>query len=201
MSAQPASPELDYESVTALTDALFDARPQGHKIYLVLDASRSKEISSLVQTLDDEAMCLFDGQAYVDLAEVAPWIVPIHSKTNAVLDWFLNEAWGQDIGYFLFSNGVARKVKTSLKRSFRIQDENARNLFFKIYRPSVFRTYLPLMERDQVVFVLRDFPQVWTEEPQDPWVVNTFSHSDGLLEHKRLNISADSHDTHEEIGE
>lgn len=201
MSTQPASPDLNYESVTAIIDAVFEACPKDHSIYLVLDASRSKEISSLVQAMDDEAMCLFDGQAYVDLAEVAPWIVPIRSKTNAVLDWFLNEAWGKDIGYFLFSRGVATKVKTSLKRSFRIQDDNARNLFFKIYRPSVFSTYIPVMEPEQVAFVLRDFPQVWTEEPQELLVVNTFSHSDGNLEHKRMNISAEGHNVLAEIGE
>jgi hypothetical protein len=136
--------------------------------YLLLDASRSPEIRFVLQTLSDDALCLFDGAAFEDLAEVAPWLVPLSVHNDDVLSWFMDEGYGNDWGLFLLAGHASRRVKTSLKRSIRVSDETGKEMYFKYYRPSVFNTYVPLMEADQASYLLRDIGQVWAEDVDAP---------------------------------
>ena len=157
------------------------AARSGLQAYLVVDAGRASDIKFIIETLSDDALCLFDGNAFDDLSGVAPWLVPIGGGSDDMYDWFMQEGHGKDWGILLFAEGAPRKIKTSLKRSLRVQDEDGRALYFKYYRPSVFNAYLPAMEPEQAAYILRDFDQVWAEDPDDPGRMRRYAMRDGTL--------------------
>ena len=166
------------------------AADKGLRPYLLIDAARAPETRFVIEALTDHALCLFDGSAFEDLAEVAPWLVPLTlDDEDDVFDWFMDEGWGKDWGLFLISVPDARKVKTILKRSLRVKTEDNRELFFKFYRPSVFNTYLPAMEPAQATYVMRDIAQVWTEDEDNPALVHRYAVREETLRRADLTLT------------
>ncbi|WP_121632416.1 DUF4123 domain-containing protein [Tropicibacter alexandrii] len=165
-------------------------RPDKHA-YLLVDASRAPEIAPVLGALTDHALCLFEGQAREDLSEVAPWLVPLTADgEDDVFHWFMDEGWGKDWGIILFAGPEPARVKTGLKRALKAEDEEGRTLFFKYYRPSVFRTYLPAFEPEQAAYIMRDLSEVWTEDEARPDLIRRFAVRDGRLLTRDLNIVA-----------
>ncbi len=173
----------------ALATALLKARREGQQVYLLVDASRSPAIQFVIETLTDEGLCLFDGQAFEDLSGFAPWLVPLSLENDGVFSWFMDNGWGKDWGLFLIAGTDARRVKTSLKRALRVQTEDNQELFFKFYRPGVFNTYLPALEPQQSVYVMRDLVQVWAEDADNPALVHRFAVREGTLRRADLMLN------------
>ncbi|MBS0123538.1 DUF4123 domain-containing protein [Thetidibacter halocola] len=165
---------------------------KGFSPYLLVDASRSPATRFVIETMTDHALCLFDGEAFDDLAEVAPWLVPLTlDARDDVYDWFMAEGYGNDWGVFVLAGAEARKVKTTLKRSLKVVDEDGNELYFKYYRPSVFNTYLPAMEPDQASFILRGIEQVWAEDPDDPARLRRYAIREGTLRRADLGLTVE----------
>ncbi|MFN3145164.1 MAG: DUF4123 domain-containing protein [Paracoccaceae bacterium] len=158
------------------------------RAYLLIDASRSPEIRFVLEALSDDALCLFDGSAFTDLAEVAPWLVPLSPVNDGVLSWFLQDGFGKDRGLFLLAGEEPRRVKTALKRSLRVEDEDGAHLYFKYYRPSVFRTYIPQMTPEQASYILRDIAQVWLEDPDHSARLQRYAIREGTLRRVDLDL-------------
>ena len=173
----------------ALLRALGQACKPEQRAYLLIDASKSPLIQFLIQARTDQALCLFDGQAFEDLSAYAPWLVPLTGDGLDVFDWFMDEGWGKDWGMFLVAGPDARKVKTILKRSLRVKTEDNRELFFKFYRPSVFNTYLPAMEPAQACYVMRDIAQVWAEDGANPALVHRYAVREDTLRRADLTLT------------
>ncbi|AUC56075.1 MAG: DUF4123 domain-containing protein [Sagittula sp.] len=173
----------------ALALALEKACGPDQVAYLLVDASKSPATQFIIETMTDDALCLFDGQAFEDLAAYAPWLVPLNGSGRRVFDWFMEEGWNKDWGLFLIAGPEAKKVKTSLKRSLRVKTEDDKELFFKFYRPSVFNTYLPAMEPEQCAYVLRDLSQVWAEDSDNPNLVHRYAIREGTLRRADLSLT------------
>ncbi len=47
------------------------------RAFALLDASQGADIPICLEGFSDPARCLFDGAAYDDMAEVAPWLVEL----------------------------------------------------------------------------------------------------------------------------
>ena len=166
------------------------AADKGLRPYLLIDAARAPETRFVIEALTDHALCLFDGSAFEDLAEVAPWLVPLTlDDEDDVFDWFMAEGFGQDRGILLLAGADARRLKTALKRALRVQDETGRELFFKYYRPSVFNTYLPGFDPEQAAYVMRDIDQVWAEDGGDPLRLRRYAMRDGTLRRADLTLT------------
>lgn len=166
------------------------AQKKDLKVFLLLDASRSPDTRFILETLTDDALCLFDGQTFQDLAEVAPWLVPLSLRDgDAVFDWFMEEAFGRDQGIFLFTKLEPRQLKTSLKRALKVQDDTGRDLYFKYYRPAVFNDYLPAFDPDQAAYVMRDLDQVWTEDAEAPDRLRRYALREGELRRADLSLT------------
>ncbi|EBA05634.1 DUF4123 domain-containing protein [Sagittula stellata] len=173
----------------ALAMALEKACGPDQTAYLLIDASKSPATQCIIETMTDDALCLFDGQAFDDLAAYAPWLVPLTGSGLRVFEWFMEEGWNKDWGLFLIAGQDAKKVKTSLKRSLRVKTEDDKELFFKFYRPSVFNTYLPAMEPEQCAYVLRDLAQVWAEDSDNPQLVHRYAIREGTLRRADLSLT------------
>lgn len=176
-------------TAAALLTALGQACKPDQRAYLLIDASKSALIQFLIEAKTDQALCLFDGQAFEDLSAHAPWLVPLVGDGLDVFDWFMDEGWGKDWGLLLIASPDPRKVKTVLKRSLRVKTEDNRELFFKFYRPSVFNTYLPAMEPAQASYVMRDLAQVWCEDEVNPALVHRYAVREETLRRADLSLT------------
>jgi len=173
----------------AMAMALQKACKPEQRPYVLIDASRDHATQFIIETLADEALCLFDGQAFEDLSGYAPWLVPLTLEDDSVFTWFMDTGWHKDWGIFLIAGMQPAKVKTSLKRSLRVQTEDNQELFFKFYRPDVFNSYLPVLEPQQSAYVMRDLFQVWTEDKENPALVHRYAIREGTLRRADLMLN------------
>lgn len=184
----------------ALGRALRAKRREGQCVYLMVDASAAPEAKAVLESLSDEALCMFDGQGFDDLANVAPWLVPLTLDTedgDDVFEWFVSELYGENRGIFLFAGPDAVALKASLKPGLWLKGENDEDLFFKFYRPSAFNTYMPGFEADYAAHMLRDVDQVWAESAEDPTLVHRYAIREGTLGQADLRLLIDGDDAAE----
>ncbi len=145
------------------------------RAYAVLDASQSPDISICLKGFNDPARCLFDGQAYDDLAEVAPWVVEFTRYSDAWY-WFIEEGYGQNWGIFVHSRLDMPRLKTQLKKFLKIEDEDGDVSFFKYYRPQHLNAYLPAFTPTQLERFMLGIEAMYAEYQDD---------TTKLLMHKR----------------
>ena len=175
-----------------LAQALRDRRKDGQVVYLMVDASKSPETRATIEALSDDALCMFDGQGFDDLAEVAPWLVPLPlDDEDDVFEWFMSAGYGKNWGLFLIAGPDAHALKMSLKPALWLKGENDEDLFFKFYRPSGFNNYVPGFEPEYAAHMLRDVAQVWAENGEDPTVVHRYAIRDGALGQADLRLVFD----------
>lgn len=132
-----------------LFDLPDNAEGEPVRSYLLLDAAASPEIATYAEAFPEPARCLFDGAAYDDLAEVAPWLIQIEPFGD-VLDWYLDKGWGQNWGVFVQTALPLARLKTRLKSHLFVSSEQDGKMFFKFYRPRSLRDYLPAFEPEQL---------------------------------------------------
>ena len=112
------------------------------RAFALLDASQSADIAICLEGFSDPARCLFDGAAYEDMAEAAPWLVELTRYCDA-WDWFVEDGYGQNWGILIHSRLELPRLKTHLKKFLKIEDEDGERYFFKYYRPAHFNRYAP----------------------------------------------------------
>lgn len=139
-----------------------DEELQPLRAFLLLDASCDALIPFYAENFKEEARCLFDGSAFEDLGEVAPWLIEVERYGEA-WDWYVENGWGRNWGVFLLTRLPMANVKRHLKKFLKIEDENGEVMFFKFYRPEHMRTYLPIFDDDQRESFLRGIDGIMTE--------------------------------------
>ncbi|AUH33090.1 DUF4123 domain-containing protein [Paracoccus tegillarcae] len=112
------------------------------RAFALLDASQSPDIPICLEGFSGPARCLFDGAAYEDMAEVAPWLIELTRHSDA-WDWFVEEGYGRNWGILIHSRLELPRLKTHLKKFLKIEDEDGERYFFKYYRPEHFNRYAP----------------------------------------------------------
>lgn len=176
----------------AMAGALRDRRKDGQAVYLMLDGSKADGTRAILESLSDDALCMFDGQGFDDLADVAPWLVPLTlTDDDDVFDWFMETGYGRNAGILLIAGPDAQELKLSLKPGLWLKDENDEDLFFKFYRPSAFNTYMPGFEPGYVAHMLRAVDQVWAEDTADATLVHRYAVRNGTLAQADLRLLFD----------
>ncbi|MEL6690898.1 MAG: DUF4123 domain-containing protein [Pseudomonadota bacterium] len=130
--------------------------------YLLVDASCDPLIPAHADSFNEESRCLFDGQAFEELAEVAPWLISLERNGQA-WDWFMDEAWGNNWGIVILSRLPMAKLKSHFKKFLKAEDEDGEVYFFKFYRPEHLNTYLPVFDDDQRQRFLKGIDGILTE--------------------------------------
>lgn len=171
-----APPPEKEAALLALDQLVFEAlekdaarqaeNPDGPKdplqAYLLVDASCDPLIPIHADSFNEETRCLFDGKAFEDLAEVAPWLISLQ-RYGGAWDWFVDEGWGNNWGIVVLSRLPLPKLKSHFKKFIKAEDENGEVYFFKFYRPEHLNTYLPVFDADQRARFLRGIDGVLTE--------------------------------------
>ncbi|WP_182912938.1 DUF4123 domain-containing protein [Paracoccus onubensis] len=137
------------------------------RAYALLDAAQSPDIPICLEGFSNPARCLFDGDAYDNLAEVAPWLVEL-TRYSDVWDWFVEEGYGKDWGILIHSRLPLPRLKTQLKRFLRVEDEDSDVYFFKYYRPEIFNKYVPRFDSIQRSTFWREIEAIYSEYHRDP---------------------------------
>ncbi|MEM6594851.1 MAG: DUF4123 domain-containing protein [Pseudomonadota bacterium] len=136
--------------------------PDPLRAYLLVDASCDPLIPHFAGSFNEEVRCLFDGQAFEDLAEVAPWLISLERFGDA-WDWYVENGWGNNWGIVILTRLPLAKLKSHFKKFIKAEDEDGETYFFKFYRPEHLNTYLPIFDDDQRQRFLRGIDGILTE--------------------------------------
>ncbi|MEM1373655.1 MAG: DUF4123 domain-containing protein [Pseudomonadota bacterium] len=171
-----APPPEKEAALLALDQLVFEAlekdaarqaeNPDGPKdplrAYLLVDASCDPLIPIHADGFNEETRCLFDGQAFEDLAAVAPWLISLE-RYGGAWNWYMDEGWGSGWGIVVLSRLPLAKLKSHFKKFIKAEDESGEVYFFKFYRPEHLNTYLPVFDADQRARFLRGIDGILTE--------------------------------------
>ncbi|MCH2076207.1 MAG: DUF4123 domain-containing protein [Rhodobacteraceae bacterium] len=130
--------------------------------YLLVDASCDPLITMHADSFNEQSRCLFDGQAFEDLAEVALWLISLERNGQA-WDWFMDEGWSNNWGIVILSRLPLAKLKSHFKKFIEAEDEDGEVCFFKFYRPEHLNTYLPVFDDEQRAHFLKGIDGILTE--------------------------------------
>jgi hypothetical protein len=117
-------------------------RSQREPLYAVLDAARNPKIIALLSHSRHEFRSLYEGNAAVDLALHAPYIVRLPEE-SPLLEKLACQAWGKSMGLYLTSRLPLEDVRHHLRHFLMAEIEGGKPVYFRFYDPRVLRVYLP----------------------------------------------------------
>jgi hypothetical protein len=129
----------DFQGAASLLKIL---RAQPDPLYAVLDAARNPKIIALLSHARHEFRSLYDGDAAVDLALRAPYIVRLPAE-SPLLEKLARQAWGKSLGVYLTSCLPLEDVRHHLRHFLMVEIEGGKPVYFRFYDPRVLRVYLP----------------------------------------------------------
>jgi len=111
-------------------------------VYAVVDGAQDYELVVAAATEHEKTVqSLFRGQTSLELAEVAPYLVPVD-----VADSFLDKWWqrrGINVGMLICTSADAHDLCEHLRSIFLVEVEGGCPSFFRFYDPRVARIFLP----------------------------------------------------------
>lgn len=129
----------DFPAAARLLEIL---RAQPDPLYAVLDAARNPKIIALLSYARHEFRSLYEGDAAVDLALQAPYIVRLPQE-SPLLEKLARQAWGKSLGVYLTSRLPLEDVRRHLRHFLMVEIEGGKPVYFRFYDPRVLRVYLP----------------------------------------------------------
>jgi hypothetical protein len=132
----------------ALMDVLFgqpDDAPDLHT-YAILDAAKIKGLPETITGWGLENRCLYQGQAFDRLGDVAPWIVRLtpnssftrHLFTQGPARWHL---WDHETGIFLRSHGTLDQLWKHFRHFTILRNDAGDTRYFRFYDPRAAAMY------------------------------------------------------------
>lgn len=105
--------------------------------YAILDAAKLTNLPELLERSGLEYRCLFKGDAYDELKNVAPWIVRLEEGkaftrnlfTRSDAHWHL---WDKEPGIYVRSRGTLDAMWRHFRKFTRVQDEDGNWAFLRI---------------------------------------------------------------------
>lgn len=106
--------------------------------YAILDAAKVKNLPEMLDTSTLPYRCLFKGDAFDELKDVAPWIVQLKDKaaftrnlfTESDAPWHL---WGQEAGIYVRSRCSLHDLWKHFRKFTRICDEDGKWFYWRFW--------------------------------------------------------------------
>ncbi|EPX81843.1 DUF4123 domain-containing protein [Litoreibacter arenae] len=110
-------------------------------VYAILDAAQISGLPELLETSGLEYRCLFKGEAYEELRDVAPWIVQLKEGSNFVRNLFTRSKapwhlWDAGAGVFVQSRSDLNDVWAHFRKFTKVQDEEGRWYYQRYWEPT-----------------------------------------------------------------
>ncbi|EPJ47498.1 MAG: hypothetical protein OFPII_12450 [Osedax symbiont Rs1] len=138
------------------------------RTYLMIDADSYSQCG-LMWPLDmiEEVpvLCMYKGQAAIDLKDHAPYLIDMtltakaYSDTTQVPDFhrkYFKECWDKQVGIFIRSTASMAEVQQHFRKMTKIQAPEQAAVFFNYHDPQVLRFLLPFV-REKLAYVTHWF--------------------------------------------
>ena len=112
------------------------------RTYAILDAAKAMFLPDKLNTLGLESRCLFKGDAFDQLKDVAPWLVQLEDKNSFTTDlftageqpWYL---WDREPGIYIRSRATFDEMWRHFRKFTRVQDRSGKWYYFRFWDPEV----------------------------------------------------------------
>lgn len=102
----------------------------------------------MLQAMTDQCECLYRGQARVNHADSAPWIVSIGSDT-ATLDWIMEEVYGTRGCIFFTSPHSLDRNANHFRKFIKVKNSSGELIFFRFFDPLLLNGFMEVFSRHQ----------------------------------------------------
>ena len=127
----------------AVHDALF-ADP-AHRVYAVLDAARIFGLPERLSASGHQSVCLFQGAALDEMADIAPWLVQLDPDAPLLRALFATDPerrhpaalWDAGAGICVAAPYDIAAMRTHLRRFVRVRDDAGQWFFLRFWQPEV----------------------------------------------------------------
>ncbi len=109
--------------------------------YAILDAAKIFGLPEMLAPSGLEHRCLFKGEAYDEMKDVAPWIVRLEEDndftgrqfTEGKPPWCM---WGKDVGIYVRSRADLNILWGHFRKFTKVQDENGKWYYWRFWEPA-----------------------------------------------------------------
>lgn len=149
---EPLNMQLGAAKKKTVPDALYQplfgqtkAAPQ--KLYAVLDAAKITNLSTILATSELQYRCLFKGDAYKELKDVAPYVIELEEDNAFTRSLFTRagmpgDLWDKAPGILMRSEGSLDDMWRHFRKFTRVQDEKGKWYYFRFWETAIFAHYL-----------------------------------------------------------
>lgn len=195
---EPLDAQLGVASKKAVPDALADAlfgQPEptiaeisasesepdslpSLRTFAILDAAKVTNLPELLERSELEHRCLFIGQAFEDLKNVAPWIVQLEPDSAFTRNLFTRSdaywhIWDAAPGIYLRSRESLDSIWRHFRKFTRIQDEQGKWFYFRLWEPRWTAHVMQALPEDQAKQIMSPLFVVYAIIPGTPATVNS----------------------------
>lgn len=108
------------------------------QVYAILDAAKVMNLPELLERSGLEHRCLFKGDAYDEMKNVAPWIVRLEENcrftrnlfTRSEISWHL---WDREPGIYVLSRGTLNDIWRHFRKLTRVRDESGKWFYLRFW--------------------------------------------------------------------
>ncbi len=114
--------------------------------YAIVDAAKVRGLALTIAGYGLEHKCLYQGEAYENLRDAAPWIVRLTPDSSFTRNLFTQgearwHLWDAGAGIFIRSRGTLDALARHFRKFTQPRLENGSNLFFRFYDPTAAANY------------------------------------------------------------
>lgn len=111
--------------------------------YAILDAAKVTNLPEILERSGLEHRCLFKGNAYDELKNVAPWIVRLEEDNAFTRNLFTRGdahwcMWDQEPGIYVRARGTLDDMWKHFRKFTRIQDEDGKWFYFRFWEATLY---------------------------------------------------------------
>ncbi len=123
--------------------------------YAILEAARVMNLPELLGNSGLEHRCLFKGDAYDELKDVAPWIVRLEEGSSFTRNLFSRSdaywhLWDSEPGIYIRSRGTLDELWRHFRKFTKIQDESGKWYFLRFWDAEFFSSYMQLVAGEPI---------------------------------------------------
>lgn len=140
----PLDRQFGLDAPKCVPDALFEplfGQPERDLLlhtYMILDAARVLGLAELLEASGLEHRCLFKGDAYDEMKDVAPWVVRLepdnrftrHLFTRSYSSWHL---WDSEPGIYLRSDETLEEIWRHFRKFTKVQDDKGKWYYWRFW--------------------------------------------------------------------
>lgn len=147
---EPLDAQLGVTEFKTVPDALYEplfGQPDDTNLhtYAILDAAKVPNLPELLEVSGLEHRCLFKGDAYDELKDVAPWIVQLADENNFTRNLFTRSdapwhVWDNEPGIYIRSAASLGDLWKHLRKFTKLQDEQGKWFYFRFWEVEFLKT-------------------------------------------------------------